>query len=284
MTTLSNNKHWIVIGTIAAGALLTWVCPRIAQSYSYHDLADKRTVFGIQNFGDVISNLPFAAVGAYGLWHLAQNRKNMDRQQFTLWTTYSLCCIFTCFASGFYHIMVDLRHNDRFNNHTYLLGDRLSMMVTGMSFLCIVIADWINLRLGYYLLGPLLTSGVLGTLHWWYTEYMKRGDLRLYGVMLNGNLLLVPLICWLYKNDRRISTGRYDPNTLVYFGLVWFVLARAMEMSDKVVYFLTMHLISGHTLKHLFAAVAMGVILMLRTMQGQKGGQGTVRTTQKRFA
>src|SRR6516162_9805912 len=47
-----------------AGLLLV---PAIPQDQSYHLFADQRTIFGIPNFWNVVSNLPFLAVGAAGL-------------------------------------------------------------------------------------------------------------------------------------------------------------------------------------------------------------------------
>ena len=46
-----------------AGLLLL---PSIKQDQSYHQFADQRTIFGIPNFWNVVSNLPFLAVGAVG--------------------------------------------------------------------------------------------------------------------------------------------------------------------------------------------------------------------------
>src|SRR6516225_2480418 len=39
-----------------------------SDSQTYHQFADQRELFGIPNFWNVISNLPFVAVGAVGLW------------------------------------------------------------------------------------------------------------------------------------------------------------------------------------------------------------------------
>ena len=39
----------------------------IPQPLAYHNFADHRAWLGIPNFGDVISNLPFAIVGLWGV-------------------------------------------------------------------------------------------------------------------------------------------------------------------------------------------------------------------------
>ena len=41
--------------------------PPLLQDQSYHQFADQRTLFGIPNFWNVVSNLPFIAIGAAGL-------------------------------------------------------------------------------------------------------------------------------------------------------------------------------------------------------------------------
>ena len=41
--------------------------PPLLQDQSYHQFADQRELFGIPNFWNVVSNLPFIAVGAAGL-------------------------------------------------------------------------------------------------------------------------------------------------------------------------------------------------------------------------
>src|SRR5882724_11485131 len=47
-----------------AGLLLV---PPIPQDQSYHHFADQRTLLGVPNFWNVVSNLPFIAIGAAGL-------------------------------------------------------------------------------------------------------------------------------------------------------------------------------------------------------------------------
>ncbi len=41
--------------------------PPISQDQNYHDFADQRTILGIPHFWNVVSNLPFIAVGLAGV-------------------------------------------------------------------------------------------------------------------------------------------------------------------------------------------------------------------------
>jgi hypothetical protein len=54
----------ILIVASFAGLLLL---PPISQDQNYHQFADQRTLLGVPNFWNVVSNLPFIAVGAAGL-------------------------------------------------------------------------------------------------------------------------------------------------------------------------------------------------------------------------
>jgi len=56
---------------ISLGGLL--LLPPIPQDQSYHEFADQRTILGVPNFWNVVSNLPFLAVGAAGLRRFRDN-------------------------------------------------------------------------------------------------------------------------------------------------------------------------------------------------------------------
>ncbi len=47
----------------------------IAQPSGYHDFADGRTILGIPNLADVLSNTGFALVGIWGLLRLRAHRR-----------------------------------------------------------------------------------------------------------------------------------------------------------------------------------------------------------------
>src|SRR5262245_2869463 len=62
----------ILLGLAVLGlAGLVWF-PSIAQPQWYHDFADQRSVLGIANFWNVISNFPFVFIGGLGIWHVAR--------------------------------------------------------------------------------------------------------------------------------------------------------------------------------------------------------------------
>jgi hypothetical protein len=47
--------------------IVAFLLPAIPQALAYHNFTDHRGWLGIPNFGDVVSNLPFAIVGVWGL-------------------------------------------------------------------------------------------------------------------------------------------------------------------------------------------------------------------------
>jgi len=61
--------RWVLGFLLIAVAFLAFV-PRVAQNEDYHLFADTRGLFGVPNFWNVISNVPFALVGLLGLWKL----------------------------------------------------------------------------------------------------------------------------------------------------------------------------------------------------------------------
>lgn len=60
-------------GLVAAVFFITRTGP-LPQALSYHDFADTRVLMGIPHAGDVLTNLAFVIVGAWGLWSLAQQK------------------------------------------------------------------------------------------------------------------------------------------------------------------------------------------------------------------
>src|SRR5262249_61501427 len=58
---------WALLG---AAVLASALAPPIPQDPAYHRMADERSMGGIPNALNVLSNGPFVLVGALGLWSL----------------------------------------------------------------------------------------------------------------------------------------------------------------------------------------------------------------------
>ena len=69
------RKEWCVALTLLAGAGLWQLMPVVPQPAGYHGFADDRSFLGIPNAADVLSNLAFVAVGAFGLFRVQQGHR-----------------------------------------------------------------------------------------------------------------------------------------------------------------------------------------------------------------
>ena len=58
---------WLLVLGAAVVAAIVMLLPPVPQPQWYHMFADQRRFLGIPNFNNVVSNLPFAAVGLWGL-------------------------------------------------------------------------------------------------------------------------------------------------------------------------------------------------------------------------
>lgn len=215
----------------------------IAQFPNYHAFADQQTLLGIPHVGDVLSNLGFAVVALWGLWHLEPRRHS----HFALsWRGYGLFLaglLLTALGSSWYHLAPD--------DHR-LLWDRLPIALATAGLLVGVRADCRQRDSRAFAL--LLGLAALGGVAWWYvTEMRGTGDLRPYLLLQVLAILLVPLWQWLYRRPRgeRLAFAG---------GLALYVLGKFAELYDHQLAAL-LDPLSGHTIKHLLSTVAAGVIV-----------------------
>lgn len=236
------------IAALLAAAVLVVVAvalfvPRVEQDPSYHDFADRRPLFGIPNGLDVVSNLPFALVGLMGL-RLALGTRP-DRLGWERWPYVALfgATLLVSVGSAYYHLAPD---NPR------LFWDRLPMAVAFMGLLTAVIAERVGVRAARALLVPLLLLGAASVLHWHWTESRGAGDLRFYALVQFGSLLVVILLVALVP-------ARYPGTALLVGGLVLYGGAKLLEAGDDAIFRAT-GAVSGHTLKHVVSALAVGCV------------------------
>jgi hypothetical protein len=186
---------------------------------SYYDFADQRTLLGIPNFWNVVSNLPFAVVGWIGL-RAARN---------AAWRLLFAGVFLTAFGSAYFHFAP---------RDATLVWDRIPMTLVFMSLLAIVLGDEFGQRWRNRLLWPLAACGVASVLWWYWT-----GNVLPYGLVQFGPILLVLAV--MYSNPR---VRKLWPSLALY------ALAKIAETFDKAFY--DALLWSGHTWKHLLAAAA----------------------------
>ena len=127
------------------------------------------------------------------------------------------------------------------------------MTITFMSFFAIVIGNYINRRWEYILLLLLLAIGIISVLIWYYSELNGHGDLRLYALVQFLPMVAIPLIIFIYPSSKRM---RFEIGATILL----YAIAKFFESRD-VTMFTYGEFLSGHTIKHLFAAAAVFYIL-----------------------
>ena len=217
----------------------------VPQDPAYHLFADDRTMLAVANFWNVASNIPFLFAGGMGLAYLQKNTPpTMTPALRPCYQVFFLGVFLTGFGSGYYHLDP--------GNGT-LVWDRLPMTIAFMGFFAAIVGEYINADFGRKALVPLLLIGIGSVAYWAVTENNGHGDLRPYALVQFLPMLLIPLILMLFKSDRMDS--RY-----VWFMIVAYALSKLFEAIDVPVYEIG-RLISGHSIKHIVAAVAPFILL-----------------------
>jgi hypothetical protein len=236
-----------VILLLAGGASLA---PRISQG-DRHVMVDQRTIAGVPNGMDVLSNVLFFAVGIAGFAATLERRgRTPFRDRWTRWPYRALFAgvVLTTFGSGWYHLAPSTAR---------VVWDRLPMTMAFTGLLTAVIAERVSAAAARVLFAPLLVAGAGSIVYWYVTQLAGRGDLRPYALVQFGSLTVVVLVLALYRPLDRGSAWLSS-------GLALYGLAKLFEMFDRPIYS-ALHIVSGHTLKHITAAAAVGcVAAMLR--------------------
>ncbi len=232
---MNNWKAWLLAAVAAVCVLgLTLLAP-IAQDPDYHLFADRETWFGVPNFWNVASNLPFVAAGAFGL------RRQLPPGNAELVAGYILFCAFVTlvgFGSAYYHYAPATSR---------LIWDRLPMSGAFMALFTCVLIDAVSTR-AVALLIPLVLAGLASVGYWYLTELRGQGDLRFYALVQFLPVILFPLILVMY-GTKMLRAG------MLWLTLGGYVAAKIAERYDMAIYS-TLGVLSGHSLKHLVAAAA----------------------------
>lgn len=236
----------LVLLTFGVGATVFAFVPPIPQWPEYHDFADRRAWLGIPNFCDVASNVTFSLIGLAGIRRLFSRKRPLvfhDPRERWVWLVFFLGLVFLGPASAAYHLAPD---------NAGLFWDRLMMSGVFMAWLSAHLTERLRCNpLG--LLPVLLAVGAGAVFYWRVTESAGAGDLRAYGFVHFYPALLVPLLlAWF---PPRYTRGKDSLLVLMLYGA-----ALVAEGFDRPIFELTA-VLSGHTLKHLLAAAAAGVVL-----------------------
>ncbi len=137
------------------------------------------------------------------------------------------------------------------------------MTIALMGFFCSVVSETVSPRASLVLILPLLVAGVGSVVYWEWSEVQGGGDLRMYGLVQFLPIILIPLILLLYEKPANYL--RY-----IIAAMLLYFISKIAELLDVQIFQL-LHIISGHTLKHLLATVGTWCILgMLRKRVGAR--------------
>ena len=249
----SNKKILALFALFVVLFMCTILLPPIPVSEEYHQFADSRSCLGIPNFGDVISNMFFLMFGVMGLVTVAgKSGKKLFLEKYHSWPYLSFFCVVVVisFGSTYYHLNPS-------NERLYL--DRAPILIGFLCLFAAFTADRVDQRGTIFVFFPFLLAIGVGALFWDLRQMSTGGDLRFYGLLQVYTFITLPLVCWLFPNCR------YTSNYHMYLILGWYALAKFCELYDKLIFESLAGLISGHTVKHAVASLAIcTVIIMLR--------------------
>jgi hypothetical protein len=221
---------------------LALLLPPLPQPPAYHDFADQRSCLGLSNCADTLSNAALILAGLFGLGRLrpAGLCAFGERREAWLYRLFFLALVLVGLASGYYHLAPD---------HARLAWDRAAMALAFMAWLAALIGERVSSRAALRLLPWLAAAGPATVLYWIWSEAQGRGDLRPYALLQLAVLLLIPALLRLYPS-------RYSGEGQILAVLGLYLSALLLDRGDRLVFALSGGLVSGHTLKHLVAALA----------------------------
>ena len=232
------HLYFLPVLVIAIAIIAMLLHGSIAQLNDYHHFADQREWMDIPNAADVLSNIGFAFVGLYGMRMLWQQRDNpIYEQSRYAYGLFFVSVFLTTFGSGWYHLHPD---------NARLVWDRLPIALGCAGLLAAVWRE--TLGCSRWTAIALAVIAVLSVVWWRYTDLVSVGDLRPYLLIQLLPLALIPLLQWQHHSAR-------EERLAFAAAIGFYVTAKFFELADHATLD-ALHIISGHTLKHLLATMA----------------------------
>jgi hypothetical protein len=232
----------IVLGLLIA-VIAAWPYLPPSDPPTYFAFADNRMLWGIPNAGDVLSNLGSLWAGMVGAFLLLRSRGSYT-PLFFITATLIIAAILTSFGSAYFHWDP---------SPETLLWDRLPMTIKFSGIAAMILADRVHPKLGLLALIAAIPIGlftVTGFAFNWIT-------LKPYIALQFGSLMLVALMMIVQPKGR-------IKNKSLWAALGFYAAAKIFEVYDVSIYQWS-GFVSGHTLKHIFAAIAIWQLLRALT-------------------
>ena len=229
------HRQWLLAIVSLAAVVAVFFVPRIPQDPAYHNFVDARTLLGLPNFWNVISNVGYLMVGIYGLVRLNRVRAHVVRPAYI---TFCAAVTLVAFGSSWYHYAPTT---------DALVWDRLPMAAGFVALLSLVLGERVSWQLAQRLLWPLVIIGVATVLYWEWTETRGVGDLRPYGLVQFLPVVLMPLLLLLFPGNK--SSARW-----LWWTFAGYVVAKLAEQLDGALFDAVG--LSGHSIKHFVSSMA----------------------------
>ena len=198
-----------------------------------HPFVDARIFWGVPNAMDVLSNLPLGLAGLMGLLMLRGKQMSPPTRHAMAVFFGGLIC--ACLGSSGYHWAP---------NASGLMLDRLGMAVTFAGALALALAERVGPTAAKLALPVMLASAALSA-----ALAYTLGNVLPWGVVQFGGMALIAWAAWQPRLDDALGVS-----FTVLIGL--YAVAKLCELNDAALLPLSGEWISGHTLKHLVAALA----------------------------
>jgi len=231
---LVRRQQLLVIVSVAALVAVFFV-PRIPQDPAYHRFVDARTLLGVPNFWNVLSNVGYLLVGLYGLARADRLQAPVLRPAYI---TFCVAVTLVAFGSSWYHYAPTTES---------LVWDRLPMAAGFMALVSLVLGERVSWQLSQRLLWPLVIIGVATVAYWAWTETRGVGDLRPYGLVQFLPVVLMPLLLLLFPGNERSAKW-------LWWTFAGYVVAKLAEQFDGAIYDALG--LSGHSIKHFVSSLA----------------------------
>jgi hypothetical protein len=161
----------------------------------------------------------------------------------------------------FYHLAPD---------DARLVWDRLPISLAFTALLSAMISERLSAQWGVRLLVPLMLYGAGSVVYWRWSALHGTENLVPYGIAQYGSIAAIFAVAI-------VRRSRYTRGGVIFAVLLVYALAKVAEILDTRI-FDWGQVISGHSIKHLLAGVA--VLLVLRSIQLRIPARGAGRGLQ----
>jgi hypothetical protein len=238
--------------------LLHWPLNAHGHTHLYahgHPFVDARTLLGIPNALDVLSNLPFAGFGAWGLRSLyrAAVVHTATRRAATV---FFAGLLLTCASSSIYHYAPSVLG---------LALDRAGMVVAFAGVLGLASAERVSLRASPWVWGGVLAAGIVAI-----ALNVATGAVAPWAVVQFGGMAVV-----LWAAAQRSLPGALGVRWGVLIAI--YAAAKLLEVGDAAVFHATYDIVSGHSLKHIAAGMAALPVINALRHNAQHGAMAAAK-------